>query len=374
MKHTTLFAVLLLLPVVAFADVGESVHFGNTDAISFSRAVKPAGNDAVVFETTDSSIPSSPYDTVVLHGVMPDAHLALQVYSTPDAKWYPMETRRFDDGRFWAKFQFGYIGSAPVRLRAVDSGLAKNNTLEVYNVEVFLSTSRQMEDNGKNDITITADDEAKAVPYVTLDIPLVRRAEWGAKPPTEAYTPQNSLYRITVHHTEGRQTMTMADAKKEMTFIQDYHQNTRKWIDVGYHFLIDGLGNVYEGRPYNVYGAHVESNNTGNVGISIMGSYQAPKDNHITPATLASLEKLIRELMGKQAISARNLYAHREINATDCPGNNLYPVFTELRTKLQSEASASSVAEPAAVPQAERFNRDYLDNMSQRIGRVISGW
>jgi len=372
MKHIAIIAAFLLIPAAAFADVGESVNFGASYP-SFSKVIVPAGAEAVVFDTGESSIPSSPYDTVALHGVMPDAHLSLQIYSAEQGKWLPMESSRFDDGRFWAKYQFANAGSAPVRVRAVDSGLAAKNTLEIYNVEVFLSTSRLMEDNGKNDISIAASEDGKTVPYVTLDIPLTRRADWGAKPPTEEYTPQQSLYRITVHHTEGRQTMTVADAKKEMTFIQSYHQNTRKWIDIGYHFLIDGLGNVYEGRPYNVYGAHVESNNTGNVGISIMGSYQAPKDNHITPATLASLEKLIRELMGKQGVSAKNLYGHREINATDCPGNNLFPVFTELRSKLQAEVSASS-AEGAGNAAAERLGGEYLEKLSQRIGRVVSGW
>ncbi len=371
MKHIAIFAAFFLIPAAAFADVGESVTFGASYP-SFSKVIAPSGTGSVVFDTGESSVPSSPYDTVVLHGVMPDARLSLQVYSAAEGKWLPMESNRFDNGRFWAQYRFADAGTEPVRIRAVDAGLAAGNTLEIYNVEVFLSTSRLMEDNGKNDISIAASEDGKAVPYVALNIPLTRRAEWGAKPPTEEYTPQQSLYRITVHHTEGRQTMTAADAKKEMSFIQSYHQNTRKWIDIGYHFLIDGLGNVYEGRPYNVYGAHVESNNTGNVGISIMGSYQAPKDHHITPATLASLEKLIRELMGKQGISAKNLYGHREINATDCPGNNLFPVFTELRSKLQSEASASSAQ--GAENTAARSDGEYLEQLSRRIGRVVSGW
>lgn len=100
---------------------------------------------------------------------------------------------------------------------------------------------------------------------------IISRAELGAIPPTGSYTPHHP-WRITVHHTGISQNQTVKA-------IQEYHMGKEKrYIDIGYHYLIDRRANIYEGSPPIVMGAHVATDapgneNEGNTGISVIGNY-----------------------------------------------------------------------------------------------------
>ncbi|MCX7648893.1 MAG: peptidoglycan recognition protein family protein, partial [Elusimicrobiales bacterium] len=127
----------------------------------------------------------------------------------------------------------------------------------------------------------------------------------------------------TIHHTAGNYVTTYEDSLIEIQLIQEYHQQGRGWIDIGYHFLIDPLGNIFEGRPILAVGAHVSKNNIDNIGISIMGNYHHPVNNEITDASLSSLINLVKYIKDKYNIKKNFFYSHRELTPTDCPGDNI---------------------------------------------------
>jgi len=81
--------------------------------------------------------------------------------------------------------------------------------------------------------------------------PLVHgRAEWKAVAPTEPWSPDPRPWRVTLHHSDGKHTTTLAESEAEARFIQDFHIHGRGWIDIAYHFLVDSQGNILEGLPF----------------------------------------------------------------------------------------------------------------------------
>lgn len=151
------------------------------------------------------------------------------------------------------------------------------------------------------------------------------RADWGAK----AVNCSGSLNpkKITIHHTDTPASNPQARVRS----IQEYHRNDRHWCDIGYHFLVDEAGIVYEGRSINTIGAHAGGANTGNIGIALIGSYN---NQDPTTAQMASTAKLVAELSDKFniALSRSTVKGHREVGttSTDCPGNRTFAKLASL--------------------------------------------
>ena len=123
----------------------------------------------------------------------------------------------------------------------------------------------------------------RSVPARTLSIAgspaLIPRASWRADEEIRragpAFAP--SLRFAVVHHTAGANAYTAAQSAAIVRAIQIYHVKGNGWNDIGYNFLVDKYGQVFEGRyggvERNVIGAHAEGFNTGSVGIALLGNY-----------------------------------------------------------------------------------------------------
>lgn len=151
------------------------------------------------------------------------------------------------------------------------------------------------------------------------------RAFWGARRSKSGDVAQRPT-RVTIHHTDGKQTMTIEESARAVKNIQDFHQGPeRGWADIGYHFLVDGGGNVFEGRHADVLGAHTYAHNDGNLGIANLGNYER---DQVTDAQKTTLVRLITFLALKYNIDPRQngfIHGHHDFtqNNTDCPGKNL---------------------------------------------------
>ncbi|MFT4537887.1 MAG: hypothetical protein ACI835_000319 [Planctomycetota bacterium] len=155
----------------------------------------------------------------------------------------------------------------------------------------------------------------------------IPRQQWGASSPKlSRLTPhQGSWNRITVHHSAMEAPLPMRGPLSEsiavVKRIQRAHTVSRSWGDVGYHYLIDPFGRVFEGRPRQWQGAHAGgANNVGNIGICLLGNFEGQRP---TPAALATLESVIEQFRGEHRISRSRVVAHRSFGKTECPGHHL---------------------------------------------------
>jgi len=306
---------------------------------------------AALYETPFSEPPLKDYNTVLIQGEMPDPNIQLQIRVKNDSafKIYDKAViHRFPGGRFWAKYNLNSLTREALRITVLNAGVAASHTFTLYEAEVFRAPVLK-----ETPSTFTAADyQPDPAFYLPREMPftVVRRAEWKALPPREPYTPHSPIM-FTLHHTRGNSPKNYAEAVREMQFIQDYHQNGRGWIDIGYHFLIDPQGDIFEGRPINVLGAHVKSWNDGNVGISIMGNYHPPVSQQPTKETLYTFTEMGRYLKTTYDIGVSSFYAHREIGPTDCPGDVLYALMPQLKNLIFKPA-AESVPGPVVRPPA----------------------
>jgi hypothetical protein len=160
---------------------------------------------------------------------------------------------------------------------------------------------------------------------------VVARVQWGALPPrtTELTRHRGAYSWITVHHSalpggDGSLTQSIEAVKR----IQRDHVTNRGYGDIGYHYLIDPVGRVFEGRSLDWQGAHSgtassgRNNNPKNVGICLLGDFEASRP---TPAAIASLDRMVAEIRGHYKLPASAVKPHSYWKDTLCPGRNMSP-------------------------------------------------
>ena len=175
---------------------------------------------------------------------------------------------------------------------------------------------------------------------------VVSRTGWscpdGADSP--GWTPEyENFTHIIIHHTATPNTDT--DWVARVRSIWNYHTYDRGWGDVGYNYLIDPNGIIYEGRAGgdDVIGGHASPHNIGTMGVAFLGTFT---DEEPTDAALDSVESLIAwkcsqkgiEPLGNSTDYAGSYYAniagHRDVKATECPGEDLYSLLPAIRQNV----------------------------------------
>jgi len=130
--------------------------------------------------------------------------------------------------------------------------------------------------------------------------------------------------RITIHH-EGNTFYGASDINaiaRRLENIRIGHTNRKpeKFGDIGYHYIIDPVGRIWEGRNVYYQGAHVEAQNPHNLGIMVMGNFMEQRP---TSAQLNALEHFVTDRMRSYRIPVGRVYTHREIGQSVCPGTYL---------------------------------------------------
>ncbi|KAH8354880.1 hypothetical protein KR093_000332, partial [Drosophila rubida] len=153
-------------------------------------------------------------------------------------------------------------------------------------------------------------------------VAVVSKASWGGRAAKSKSALGNYLSYAVVHHTAGNYCSTRAACAQELRNIQSYHMDSLGWSDIGYNFLIGGDGAVYEGRGWNVMGAHATNWNSKSIGISFLGNYNS---NTATSAMVSAAKGILADAVSRgQIVSGYILYGHRQVSATECPGTNLW--------------------------------------------------
>lgn len=159
----------------------------------------------------------------------------------------------------------------------------------------------------------------------------IPRSRWTRSGPIPSkVNPMNGVSRITVHH-EGWKPVWFTDQAStaaRLEQIRSTHVNNRGWGDVGYHYIIDRAGRLWQGRDVRYQGAHVSGHNEHNLGVMVLGNFeeQSPSD-----AQIQTLISTLRTLMHTYRVPKSRVYTHRELMPTACPGRNLQPRMVAIR-------------------------------------------
>jgi hypothetical protein len=178
------------------------------------------------------------------------------------------------------------------------------------------------------------------------------RKDWGADESLRKGTPQYGQVQVGfVHHTVGTNSYSAAQVPAIIRGIYDFHVNGRGWNDVGYSYLVCGTGEVFQGREddddaTDVWGAH-DGFNRGSMSVSLLGYFHPPYSQTPTEPMMESLVRTLAwmsDLRGIDPLDASlydafgavqtNLYGHREVRPTDCPGDLIFARKDEIRWRV----------------------------------------
>jgi len=167
---------------------------------------------------------------------------------------------------------------------------------------------------------------------VSIPFRAISRSSWATQPPIPGrLNPMRQVAQITVHH-EGWKPVWFSDAKataQRIDLIRRSHLNRMRAGDIGYHFIIDRAGRVWEGRSLRYQGAHVRNHNEFNIGVMVLGNFdqQSPSSRQ-----LLGLQNTLALLMKQYRVPLSKVKTHQEINPTACPGKLLQPRVATLRS------------------------------------------
>ncbi|WP_326778340.1 N-acetylmuramoyl-L-alanine amidase [Streptomyces sp. NBC_01445] len=201
-----------------------------------------------------------------------------------------------------------------------------------------------------------------APPSTVPEPPITSRAGWGAD---ESLSPDPSEYNpdvkaVFVHHSDGANDYSCADSAAIVRGIYAYHTQTNGWNDIGYNFLVDKCGTIFEGRKGGVdrpvLGAHTYGWNRESTGIAVLGDHTS---TGATNAALTSVARIAAWKLGQYkadpvstvkltagatqtnyfgtSFTAGSQYTfnristHRDGYNTQCPGSSLYGQLPTIR-------------------------------------------
>ncbi|MEP7103578.1 MAG: peptidoglycan recognition family protein [Candidatus Dojkabacteria bacterium] len=202
--------------------------------------------------------------------------------------------------------------------------------------------------------------EYKKALFANFGINLVTREEWGAPSYSEWIPEFAKVNRIVIHHTATSVDMNNPgntvkaiynDHKIRCSDNSGYYpancsiENT--WSDIGYNYLIDPYGNIFEGRSggNGVIGAHAIPN-SGSIGISLLGNYSTSAPSQAMLTSLTKLTGALSFLNDFRVVWQTSLFGHRDYLNTECPGNNVYNLLPQLAINAENMRESYGVVTP----------------------------
>jgi hypothetical protein len=187
------------------------------------------------------------------------------------------------------------------------------------------------------------------------------RSSWGARAPKDPPEYASTVQMAFVHHTVSSNTYAPGDVPSILRSIQAYHMDSNGWNDIGYNFLVDRFGGIWEGRGGGidrpVVGAQVLGFNSGSTGVAVIGDFTS------TAPSGAALDAVGRLLAWKLSLTnvdpmginnftsadtsqgakypagtvatLNNISGHKDANYTDCPAQ-LYNYLPQIRNTAKA--------------------------------------
>lgn len=186
---------------------------------------------------------------------------------------------------------------------------------------------------------------------------VLTRAQWGADESIRRGNPSYGDVKAGfVHHTVNSNTYRPEETAGMIRAIYAYHVKSRGWDDIGYNFIVDRFGRVWEGRHGGidkpVIGAHTAGYNSQSFAMSALGSYEATSVpaaverayarvyawklglHHVDPSGFSWLRN-----NGKTLVT-RSISGHRDAGSTACPGERLYARLPAIRKASRDRQGA----------------------------------
>lgn len=210
---------------------------------------------------------------------------------------------------------------------------------------------------------------ALRLPGATIAQPaMVSRAQWGAAAPVCQVDYGQELRAAAIHHTASTNNYSQAQVPGLLRGFAEFHMRPeaaggRGWCDLGYNFLVDKFGTVYEGRgggvDLPVVGVHTGGFNSRIVGVAAIGNYEEAVPS---AAMNESLSRVIAWKLAQHRVSANTsvtlvsgggaskypagtpvafntIFGHRDAQYTSCPGRYLYAAFGDIRNRVAELAN-----------------------------------
>jgi len=196
-------------------------------------------------------------------------------------------------------------------------------------------------------------------PQLAAKPTIIARAEWNANETIRRGVPvyADNVHLAFIHHTAGSNSYTVGQSAAIVRAVELYHVKGNGWNDIGYNFLVDKYGQIFEGRyggmTRAVIGAHAMGFNAGSTGIAMIGNYNSVGISPAAKAALVSLlawrldlahvdplSKIVRisagnaRYPGGKAVTLRAISAHRDTYPTSCPGAKLYAQLPAIRAAV----------------------------------------
>ncbi|MFI6691374.1 FG-GAP-like repeat-containing protein [Streptomyces sp. NPDC050433] len=231
-------------------------------------------------------------------------------------------------------------------------------------------------------------------PPSTVNRPaIIDRAQWGADESLVEDPPEynDKVQAVYIHHTVDSNNYSCGESAAMVRAIMTYHVKTEGWNDLGYNFLVDKCGQVFEGRAGGadlpVKGAHTYGFNSYSTGIALLGNFETGKPTSaalrsaarvtawklgqygVSPTAKVTLTRLVTNADGSTSpggdVTFNTVAGHRDGFNTACPGANLYAKLGAIRTY------ATNATRNSAAPTAD-FNRDGITDLVVGLPRASS--
>ncbi|MCW2831055.1 MAG: hypothetical protein JWP31_1747 [Aeromicrobium sp.] len=385
----TALGVGVLLPLPALAD-GTEVRGGAPGTVAAPPAATPAevtqskipakapaerrpapeaadghahgAGDQIVAELTDTDLAEFSMLGVTWSGGLDETDTHVEVRWRTAGSWSAWTVLHTDPapeegGR--AGTEPHWVGSADgAQVRVISSGDASPQGLSLSTIDPEAGPSAE---SAGTEVSPTIDVTQAA----TVASPrIISRSAWGASNSGSCDSP---LYGSTtrgavIHHTAGNNSYDRSESAAIVKATQAFHMKARQWCDIGYNFLVDKYGQIFEGRAGGTT-KPVRAAHSGNLavnmetmGVSLMGTFDtiAPSD-----AMKTAVVDLVAWRFAQYGLKAKGTYslggktlnriaAHRNVVSTECPGASAYAWLSAsggLRDRVESKLSSGSSPE-----------------------------
>jgi hypothetical protein len=197
---------------------------------------------------------------------------------------------------------------------------------------------------------------------------ILPRSAWGGDslPPRSAPL-YGSVQLGFVHHTVTANDYAPEESASIIQSIARYHRDSNGWNDIGYNFVVDQYGQIFEARAGGVdqavVGAQAQGYNSVSTGIACLGTFESvafPEAGmealahllgwkltlHGVPVqgavTVASAGGESNRYPGGTPVTFERVSGHRDGDSTSCPGGVLYGQLPDLRGRALRYATPVS--------------------------------